>query len=148
VKPVFMTIKHDPPHSFGDCYRCCIASILEIDPVIIPHPGARGEAHWLEELPKLDRWFKERGLYHFCVKSALADLKDWQDALNGGYYIMGGQSARGFGHFVVAQNYGMVHDPHPDGSGITPDPGDTYSLGFICISTPQPSVQTTPETPK
>lgn len=135
--PRFMTIKHDPPNSFGDCYRCCIASILEIDPETIPHPGCRGVDHWTEELPNLDRWFRQRGLYHFFVKSSLADLNAWQEAIDG-YYILGGQSPRGVGHFVVAKNNRMVHDPHPDGGGVTHDLDETYSLGFICISHPMP----------
>ncbi len=29
-----MRVPHNPPHSYGDCFRACIASILEMD---VPH---------------------------------------------------------------------------------------------------------------
>ena len=36
-----------------------------------------------------------------------------------GYYLVVGQSPRGdFKHIVVYENGKMVHDPHPDGTGL------------------------------
>lgn len=33
--PIFMNVKHAPPDSYGDCFRACVASLLEVDDV--PH---------------------------------------------------------------------------------------------------------------
>ena len=34
--PIPMRVPHNPPHSYGDCFRACIASILEMDVPPLP----------------------------------------------------------------------------------------------------------------
>lgn len=132
--PVFMTVKHDPPHTYGDCYRCCIASILEVPAHVVPSPAARGFDNWSEEMTKLDDWLGSRGMYHFFIKTDTENLPAWQGVLNG-YYILGGKSPRA-PHVVVGLGRQIVHDPHPEGGGLKPDDDGMYSIGVIVISKP------------
>ena len=37
MTPIVCQIKHDPPRSYGDCLRACVASLLDLDPPAVPH---------------------------------------------------------------------------------------------------------------
>lgn len=128
--PKMMAVKHSPPDSYGDCLRACIASIIECEPTAIPHPGARGEDHWQDEIKKMDSWLAERGYWTFGIMLRNEDLALYQDFASG-YYILGGRSPRA-PHFVVAKGREIVHDPHPDGGGLVADPDGTWNMMFVC----------------
>ena len=52
MKPVFQTRMHDPDKGIiGNCFRACIASILECGIDDIPKIEEQGMADW-KELPK------------------------------------------------------------------------------------------------
>lgn len=50
---------------------------------------------------------------------------------------MSGMSTRGLMHGVVACNGQIVHDPHPDRSGVIPSEGGYFELEFLLTRAPQ-----------
>lgn len=94
----------------GNCFAACIASLLDIPLNQVPN---------VEELFDCYAWYDvfcswletkgftfETGTKQECEKS-------------GDYYLVSGDSPRGnFKHIVIYKNGKMVHDPHPDRTGI------------------------------
>jgi hypothetical protein len=130
--PVDMTTKHEPPNSIGDCFPCCIASILELPRDAVPHVY-EGEG-WLDEtgavgMNRLQEWLASQGLYYLEFGIKAEHLPDWTKFLNC-HYVFSGMSPRGFRHATVGHKGAMAHDPHPSRDGVVPDAGE-YSLGFV-----------------
>jgi hypothetical protein len=130
--PVDMTTIHAPPDSIGDCFPCCIASILEMPRSGVPH--VYEGAGFLDEtgrvgMARLCEWLKPQGLYYFEVAFDESMLVAWTEELDC-HYVFGGISPRGTRHAPVGFKGTMVHDPHPSRGGITPDDGK-YTLGFL-----------------
>ena len=107
--PVHQQSLYDPESDTGgDCWRCCIASILELPaddvPDFVNEHGNRYVAATRE-------WLKERGLW-FIETRYHGNFP--------GYMIASGPSPRDKSvfHSVVWKGADMAHDPHPSGEGI------------------------------
>jgi hypothetical protein len=96
----------------GNCLQACLASIFELDLDDVPHFVAMPENEWWAALWN---WLGERNIeVHYERITA-----------PGGWlplsipYLLAGPSPRGeFSHVVVAQSHEVIHDPHPDGTGL------------------------------
>jgi len=132
VIPVDMTTKHEPPDSIGDCFPCCIASILELPRSEVPHVY-EGEGYLDKSgkvgMRRLQEWLAPRGLYFMEFGVKVEDLPGWKPFLEC-HYVLSGMSPRSHRHATVGYNGEMVHDPHPNRDGVRPDDG-FYSLGFL-----------------
>jgi hypothetical protein len=96
----------------GNCFSACIASILELPISEVPWFMGGQDDRWMER--NLLPWLAPRGLYAICF--GLRGPDDWVPP---GYYIVGGESARGGClHSVVALAGKTVHDPHPSRAGV------------------------------
>lgn len=135
MKPVDMIIKHDPSKGiYGDCFRCCIASILELPAIEVPHFMELGEKSADIWYPNLNKWLEQRGFgyleFEYPEKQPFfsTDLAKMFNA----HYVFSGMSPRDR-HATVGRNGFMVHDPHPDRTGLIGPYKDTgtYSYGFI-----------------
>lgn len=131
--PVDMTTKHEPPDSIGDCFPCCIASILELPRSAVPHIY-EGEG-WLDTtgkvgMKRLREWLATIGFYYFEFELPEDKIDEWLDGFDC-HYIISGMGGRGARHVCVGFNGKIVHDPHPSRTGIGPDEGK-YLLGLIC----------------
>lgn len=104
--PVDQTIFGMP---LGDCHRACIASILELEITDVPNFNEAGEDWFMA----MTDWLEGRGL---GVIDAPAD-ETTACALNG-YWIASGPAARGVSHSCVYEGHELVHDPHPDRTGL------------------------------
>lgn len=96
----------------GNCFSACIASILEIPLDDIP-ADLITRTHWFRAI---NEWLRDSGRPWRMVCS-----REWLGAslqLDGVYSIAAGCSTRGILHAVVQLGEEMVHDPHPDGTGI------------------------------
>lgn len=104
----------------GNCVSAALASILEL-PVsavpLFPQGAARD--------PAIDDWLSQYG--YAWMRTSLAP--GWEDRVPDVYHTMSGPSPRGqgLGHMVVGRGGEMVHDPHPDGTGILA----VETLGFV-----------------
>lgn len=112
MKPVEQTILA-PPH--GDCFRACIASLLELPIEEVPNFGQEEGEPAGEWFQKWQRWLAPRQLI----------LYTWDIEKGGftppGYALLGADSPRGdWLHSVVCLDGQIVWDPHPgraDGVG-------------------------------
>jgi len=101
----------------GSCMAACLASLLELPIQAVPHeaflrqPGDTGRFQWAE---RLDAWLSQFGLY------ALHFMADPRSAIFPGcYHIITGISLRGRPHACVGWGPEVVHDPHPDKTGLS-----------------------------
>lgn len=107
--PVHQTLFGDGK---GNCVQAALASILEMD--LEDVPNVIQSRYWWEAL---NQWLKGFGL-------EVVEVLAGGDFVPAGYHLIGGQSPRGnFNHVVVGHNGKMVHDPHPDGDGLTTTSG-------------------------
>ena len=99
----------------GDCYRACVASIFEIPIEGIPNFMEDGVEKFYEYL---DAWTLKIGLR--AIDITLNDPAVVEDC----YVIAAGESPRNkdFKHGVVWLNGKVVHDPHPEKTGIVGEP--------------------------
>ena len=134
-----MTVTHDPENGVrGDCFRCCIASLLELPAQAVPHVM---DYDWTVSEPGPGQWFKTLNdwLQQFDLTYLEFEFKpeqqwNWKafDTSFNCYHTLSGQSPRA-PHTVVAHNGEMVHDPHPNRAGLIGPNTDTglYNYGFI-----------------
>lgn len=113
---------HNPEKgSHGDCYRTCIACILEIEPVEVPNFGVHYENN--------EKFFAEADKYlasqflarvNHAFDCTLEDLLKMQNHCNpDAYWILTGRSKNETNHCVVCLGGEIVWDPAMDDSGIT-----------------------------
>lgn len=116
MKPIKQIYLHIPDRQQGDCWRACLASILECD--INTFPYHNGDISWPDEWNEAMNILATLGYYYDTVPvgSAHQGILDCPDT--DGYSIAIGKSNRGVNHAVVWKN-GMAHDPHPDNTGLT-----------------------------
>lgn len=100
----------------GDCFNACLASIMELPLERIPEFQKMGSS-WF--VPFLEFLHEQRYEY-LGTKYGEEKIRAYRGGIDG-YYIVGGGSPRGFsrGHAVVFKDGEMVHDPHPDSTGLT-----------------------------
>ena len=120
---------HNPEEGiYGDCYRTCIACILNLQPKTVPNFA---QLYW-DDNEKWDeenrKWLKERNLgiasiaFQQELSSLLEDLKKFNDI----YFILTGRSRNNTNHAVVCYNGKIIHDPSIDNSGIIDYATDGY----------------------
>lgn len=102
----------------GNCWTAAIASILELPlhevPNFIEIDVEGGEDWYLHTI----RFLKEHG---WSIIQTFDENDEEFLPQPDEYYLQTGVSPRGDGtvyHVVVAQNGKMVHDPHPDNTGL------------------------------
>lgn len=106
MKPVKQTITE---LGKGNCFSACLASIFELEIDQVPYDLSKNwnetYLHWLYDKFGLD-------YYYLSPKEAEGYLR--------GYSIASGPSPRfdNVTHAVVALDGKIVHDPHPDNTGI------------------------------
>lgn len=137
-----MTIlNHDPAKGIiGDCFRCCIASLLELSAARVPHFADYDwddtSGRWFVDLNK---WLAPRGVAYIELPVSDDGPESVAKWLSGAtafgfdiYHIIGGNSPRGVDHAVVARNGVIVHDPHPSRAGLVgPQSNGAYMIGML-----------------
>lgn len=109
----------------GDCFRACIASVLEVPRSEVPHfaQEAKGDAatFWNSAMD----WLEARGWEYVHVPSET-------DARLLSPHFISGPSPRGNGvvHMVIGLNGAIAHDPHPARTGLA---GSKDSWRYSCL---------------
>ena len=104
------------PQERGNCLQACVASVFELPLEKVPH------------FVSYDNWWGmfTQWLEQYNITLVRSDVRAWDT-----YYIRTGKSPRGdFYHAVVYHGMDMVHDPHPDGTGLDGD-DDQSSYLFV-----------------
>lgn len=108
MKRVTGIVEHNPPESYGDCFRAALASVLGVDAQHVPHFLEDGiTVGWLD---RLRAWCFARGLYHITL--------DPHTTLPPGYHIAFGTTEAGNQHCVVMDGEVQAHDPSPNSTGL------------------------------
>lgn len=114
------TIKHDPPHAWGDCHRVCHAMILGLRPENVPHYYDGGDGNVargrIKEFLAKFRLTEATTAYPGEAATVEDVLSTTGMMMPGVPFILGGTSRSGCGHSVVCLNGEVFHDPA--GSGI------------------------------
>lgn len=139
--PVTQLYRHDPPRTWGDCERACIASILELPCEAVPNfcePGPGEDFDSVRWRERERAWLATRGLcpillcYHESMEldMVLDGTAHYQPGL---YFILSGTSRNHVNHAVIACDGAIVHDPSIDHSGIIApcEPGGHYWATFL-----------------
>jgi hypothetical protein len=100
----------------GDCLKCCLASLLELDYDDVPHFASMGDLWWIEQT----NWLASRGwrigsAWYSADPDDPTKLTGWTK----GYWLAGVTSLRTrpdgshITHQVVMRDGEIVWDPHP-----------------------------------
>lgn len=113
MKPVMQTVTGPT----GNCMGACLASILEVPIEAVPNFFDAGpdDTDWWNALRV---WLRKFGLS--IITLTFTEAAQWRWLRLSGYHIVSGPSPRleGMHHATVWHDGAMVHDPHPDGTGI------------------------------
>jgi len=147
MKPVYQKVIEQGK---GDCWRACIASILELDIDEVPNfVGDSDHTKGITADTLCRDWLKERGLY--IVELLLWNDKPWDLSINfwyiGGAYCIASVPSQRFKHgthAVVGQfvtikgstEFKIVHDPNK-GNSPYPDDVKITRMQFICNFCPK-----------
>lgn len=115
--PIDQEHLHDPEAGvLGDCFRACIASVLEVPIAAVPHFALLGS-----------RWSQVADGYLAALGREL--LWEKGDPPHDVWTIVTVKSPRGsdLKHSVIYYGGEMVHDPHPSRAGGEPL-GDYFQL--------------------
>lgn len=121
MTPVDQEFLHDPEiGQSGDCQRAVIASLLDLPISEVPHFLQEANAGGAGFYCRIGDFLEVRGLEMLWHASPIYHLKEGVDV----YHDIMGPSPRGNGlfHAVVGCNGKIVHDPHPDKTGLAGDP--------------------------
>ena len=126
MNPVMQTIMGDK----GNCFNACIASLLNINIDDVPVLDSFQDGEWSAQL---NEWLYPRGLVYFDIRIAKSEAglffkdKDF-------YHVLTGPSPRlpGLDHCVIGRKGKIVHDPHPEGTGLI-DKQTYLTIGILVM---------------
>lgn len=103
---------HKPEiNQHGDCWAACISTITEIPIEEIPDVNDPKYSEWPTYWYAMWNFLKDKGFLLYCE-----NVNQFKG--NGDCCIACGKSPRGNFNHAVIWNNGMIHDPHPDKTGI------------------------------
>lgn len=109
MKPVYQKLLYERDGR-GDCLRCAVASLFELDYDKVPAFEDMDENNWWGHYC---HYINSLGFY-VIFNTVPENARPNPDCI----YIANGKSARGVLHSVVYEGNKMIHDPHPSGNGI------------------------------
>jgi hypothetical protein len=116
VKHQDQTVNHDPPHTYGDCWRTTIANLLGLDVSDVPHFLHDG-CEKAEALRRLNAFLRTHGLCFIDVGIDRAFLETV--GIAGLHHEAGGRTVRNTDHAGAFCDGQLLHDPHPSHAGFT-----------------------------
>lgn len=108
----------------GNCFAACLASILELPLEAVPDVMDDLDGPYTDWLTRYNAWLADTfGLYLWNITPA-SDLPDGAQCAVSQlcrqpiFHLIGGKSERGVMHSVVGFQGKVVHDPHPESTGL------------------------------
>ena len=129
--PVKQQIKHDPKNGqYGDCQRAVIASLLELPLEEVPHFNGLSKGDSCEFHELLQEFVGKHGYIWYSTPFFSGAMAFGSD--HAVYHEIAGPSPRDPNtyHAVVGRNGQIVHDPHPDNTGLAGEPKD-WTFAFL-----------------
>jgi len=126
MTPVTQTTFYDatqpPEKQRGNCLTAVVASLLDLPIEDVPnfvqeHVDTDGAKHWWESM---HAFVASRGYGVYYLRSTLYAESLFPDPDPGEFYAVSGVSPRdpAIFHVVIYRDGEMVHDPHPDRTGL------------------------------
>lgn len=111
MTPEICLVKHNPPDTYGDCVRACVASVLEMPAADVPHFYSDGDGEaafdrmrvWLADRGRIPAYFP---LHHETLDGVLWAMKMYPDV----EYLLFCSNGAG-DHCVIGRNDEIIHDP-------------------------------------
>lgn len=131
--PVFNSVPHRPPKSYGDCFRACLSSILERELPHVLHDGCDG----VLKLARINEELYRDGLAYLEIPlmyEQVSDVLAWGDYVtqeNRIHYLLLGTTFEGIGHYVVCHGSEIIHNPDKAAMIVRPFDDGAYWLGFV-----------------
>lgn len=123
MRPVDKLVVHDPENGkYGDCMRACIASLMHLDTIEVPHFYENGPDDYYF---KINTFLKNNNLK--IIYTSHEGVIFYNDI----YHLIFGKNPDGIPHACVAKNGKLVHDPNPSRAGLI----DVDSFGFLVYYT-------------
>jgi len=130
LKPVDMIEIHDPENgTYGDCFRACIASLLERDPKDVPHFCGYDDSKEITGKWNIDvnKWLAQYGFAY--VEWPVSSQEDYEPFFKQReenhpnyplYHVITGNSPNfeNTSHAVVGKNGKVFHDPSTTRKGV------------------------------
>jgi len=140
MTPHKQLFRHDPDNNiYGDCWRTCIACLLNVEPDTIPHfynkdcQDPQQAQHEMNRFLEASYGVKEISIPFdgASLDAVQSNFKERNDNL---YYMLTGTSANGTNHCVICYNGEIIHDPALDNSGIVgPCDDGFYWISFLAF---------------
>lgn len=122
MTPQYGIVLHNPPEKYGDCLRACIATVLDLDVLAVPHFMRDGD----DERGKIemDEWLLSRGLRMFYTAligetTSLSDIFAMMKSANKDIVYFLFCRCGDADHVVVCQNDQVLHDPSVYRTAVT-----------------------------
>lgn len=134
---------HKPDEGIiGDCYRTCIACLLDLHPSEVPHFYKSIDEDLCEGNKRARLFLQQRKLelFDMAVAGSLEDVLASAGSMNPDcYWMLTGESRTGCNHIVICKGGEIVHDPSLTDSGII---GPTKNGCFyVSLLVPAPMVE-------
>jgi hypothetical protein len=131
--------RHDPDNGIlGDCYRTAIACLLDVPPSAVPHFYGDAQQTDQEVKGQMQEWLRRThsltiATVNFNDQLPIAEVVRYVGKWNPGlHYLFSGLSPRGTSHVVICRDGEIVHDPHPEATGIVSGyEGGVYVVEFL-----------------
>lgn len=127
----------------GDCFRTCIACLLDQSPENVPHfvyNNWNFEKNEPNELVLMqydvDKYLDSKGYARldmaFSGELSLEEVTTSIDRMSGPVrYMVLGKGMSGFGHWVIYEGYRLLWDPHPSNCGLVGPEGELWWIMFL-----------------
>lgn len=117
LKKLIQTRLHNPPKIYGNCFPTTIACLMGLDSA---EDVTQFQEYYerfedgIDWETRLHNWLNERKWNWFIIK-------DHKEGKKYKYYLVTGNTKRSKDvlHVCIYANGKLVHDPHPDQSGLT-----------------------------
>lgn len=111
MKPEICKVKNDPPNSYGDCVRACVASLLERDDVPHFYEDGNGQAAFV----RMREYLSQHGLipayFDLSGEATLHDILETVKETYGNVEFLLFCRNRSGDHCVIGRGNEIVHDP-------------------------------------
>lgn len=115
MTPVHCSVEHNPPKTYGDCVRACVATVMDLDTDDVPHFAHDDPSGEVLRQRIIDYLAPEGYAPFFSHYEGAATFETIMSIMAGNnpasVYILFGATNHG-DHVVVCRGGGIVHDPN------------------------------------
>lgn len=131
-------VKHDPPHSYGDCFRASLACLLDCErPEDVPHffdNDHPNDVVW----KSVNSWLAERQLatmfVNFPAECSFDDIcKTMKHNNLGMIYMLFGNTTSNTDHVVICRDDKQIHNVSWFGGNLTGPSSNGFWTVFVLV---------------